>query len=132
MTHNCLECKHYDYVSPVPVEIEMIEIRYTDTDIAKMYSKRIRACQTKEALINLLKSDYSFLPDAINQAEKIDWQEWLWVKKNARSDEHAKKVIDLAGNLLMPDIMLKAAMISLQYSVPEGCALKRLIEEDTK
>ena len=106
----------------------MIEIRYTDDDIAKTYAGKIRKCETAAQLLLVLKNDYPFLIDAIAQADTITDVDWCWAKQNAKKKECAEKVVTLAGQIFMPEILLRMSYVAGKCKVPEGLALKRILE----
>jgi hypothetical protein len=106
----------------------MIEIRYTDYDIAKAYAGKIRECETAAQLTAILKQDYPFLIDAIDQAGSITDADWCWAKQNAKKKECAEKVVKCAGKIFMPEILLHMSYLAGKFKVPEGCALKRILE----
>jgi hypothetical protein len=79
----------------------MIEIRYTDNDIAKTYAGKIRECETAAQLLMVLKNDYPFLTDAIAQADTITDMDWCWAKQNAKKKECAEKVVKCAEKIMV-------------------------------
>ena len=107
----------------------MITIGHRDDNIAKTYSLKTRKCETIGSLQSMLKADYPFLIDAIEQSKRITSRDWEWVKRNARIKKHAVKINELAGAILMPKKLIKMSILSNQLKVPEGCVLIRLLEQ---
>ena len=105
------------------------EIKYT-TNIIEPYNRAIRECDTKADLIELLQSEWAELcPDALEQASNLpDNDTWLWVKKHAGRSRNAKRIIKLAGAILMPKILCKIGLLAAIYYVPDGCCFIRMID----
>ena len=107
------------------------EIDY-GTEIVRPYLEAIAACSSCSALLTELRTNWAELaPDAIVQAErlKLDDATWLWVLKHKMRQGYAARVLELAGAIVMPALLLEISFAALTYCVPQGCAYIRLMED---
>lgn len=106
------------------------EIGWLTEGIAKRYTAETRACETVEALRVLLDDEWPYLTDAIEQASTLSNKDWAFVKKNARNErpEIAMRVNEVAGFIVLPELLIRMSEIRRQMCVTDGTALIRLLE----
>lgn len=99
------------------------------TDIVKPYCAAIRACETKEALIAEIESNWAELcPDALEQAREISESDWQFARKNADKAKHAEQIVKTAGAVLLPLVIMQIGLLATEFCVPDGCAYIRMRE----
>ena len=99
------------------------------TDIVRPYIEAFTRCGTVAALIEEIEANWSELcPDALEHAKTLTDKDWQYAVKNKGRNASAKRVVDIAGKVLMPEQLLKVGLIATQFKVPDGCAYIRIHE----
>ena len=108
--------------------MKLSEIGYM-TDIVKPYMDAITACTTVTALVAEIEANWSELcPDALEQARGLTDADWQWALANKMSDDEADKVCRLAGEGLLPKMLMEIGFVAARFCVPDGCAYIRMTE----
>jgi hypothetical protein len=108
--------------------MQVQEIGY-GTQIVEPYAKATRACGTVAELVAELQANWSELcPDALECARQLTDDEWRWVLQNANRAKQAKRVVELAGPVLMPRTLVLVAEVAAEFFVPDGLAWHNLKE----
>lgn len=103
-------------------------VRYLTEDPSAVYGAAIRAAKCKADLVAAIEPWKRLAPDAYKEAWDCNWKDMAWALKHARSEGDGEKVNQIAGNVLMPAVMLQVSMVAIQFKAPWGCAFIRMRE----
>jgi hypothetical protein len=111
-----------------------LDITYTTEDPAPAYSKAIRAAKTLEALIAAVEQYEHVASDALYAVRSFSNDDFLDFKKKLKDaaknmpEKWISAFIDRYGVIVVPEKMMLASLLSDQYHVPWGTAVKRFDE----
>jgi hypothetical protein len=116
--------------------MRLSEVGYRTENPSKDYSKGLSSANTLPKLISFLSEWEGLADDALTVAKgmsKEDFKTFRRCLKIERSGKFSGEAhAAIVGILMMPDLLIRPSVISLEYKVPWGMALIRLREFEKK
>lgn len=99
------------------------------SDVVGPYVAALGLCLTAHE-VRLVLADWPWLTDAAEQAATLTDADWKFVLRHRRNEKPdvAMRVCDVAGKILLPAALMKVAEIAHDYKVPDGTAVRRLVD----
>ena len=101
-------------------------------ELADRYSKGLWEARASRASLDAFLDEWrAMAPDAaaVVSAEGFDFDGFVSALESERRGKFSgEAAAEKYGPLLLPENLLECSMVAVQYGVPEGVALRRLIE----
>lgn len=110
--------------------MQLREIGYT-TDLCSPYAKDLSSVKTFGELLAFVNRWKLLAGDAFDSVANpaFDWKEFQAGRKKEKRGVFAGEAwSDKYGAILMPEILMRIAIMANEYLAPDGCVFKRLLD----
>jgi len=98
------------------------------SECAKDYAAEIEEATNIDKLHAVLDKWRRLVPDAVEKAKGLSNKDWQFVLLHKKDERYGEETSDLAGEILIPAVLLVVTMTARRFQVPWGAAFIRLRE----